>query len=207
MDEVGSQQSFVGPVRSTTILRGSNSPPDLSDKWFVESGTWTYIYGPLAAAIGAQVIAPQVIASLPPTAAALEQMAERYQTNPGSGTTVLGRFANGRDVLVGFREVAARLGENAMNVPNAVWDKLSKSDQWNLNRAVLDQVTKRGDKIRLSSDFGDQMTRYTRELANGADWLDLGGFTRELAYLRAMGYRMVESLVNGQTVQFMEKIP
>lgn len=68
---------------------------------------------------------------------------------PGNrGITVLGKYPD-------YKNLASELGAKRFNIPIAIWNKMSLSEQWVANVKFLDRIIARGDKIILSNQVTD----------------------------------------------------
>jgi hypothetical protein len=118
---------------------------------------------------------------------------------------VLGRVRE-QGVPVGFREVADEIGANALNVPDKIWKAASNAQRWSWNKEFLDAAIKRGDVIRLANSYSEQMKFTLEQLKKGVRLEDLPFYSRELLYLEEHGYRLVQKVIDGKLVEYMEKL-
>ncbi len=73
--------------------------------------------------------------------------------------------------------LAEEIGAKRFNVPNEVWNEMTKAEQWTANQKFLDRMIKRGDDIILSNPV------------KNIDDVS-GAFRQELDYLIDKGFRL-----------------
>lgn len=89
---------------------------------------------------------------------------------PRRGQTVLGKFPD-------YLNLADDLGARRFNIPQDVWARMTKAEQWTANRKFLDRMIRRGDDIILSNPV-----KNVNEVT--------GAFRQELDYLIQQGFRL-----------------
>jgi hypothetical protein len=87
-----------------------------------------------------------------------------------AGRTVLGKFPD-------YLKLADELGANSFNIPDELWGKMTKAEQWAANQKFLEEALLRGDEILLSNPV--------KNLSSVT-----GTFRKELEYLMSKGYRL-----------------
>lgn len=89
----------------------------------------------------------------------------------GSGSVVLGRYPT-------YLSLAERLGAKVFNIAIDVWNAMSSAAQWAANRAFLDKAIQAGQRFTFSTNA------YKAKPGSF--------FYREIQYLLAHGYKIVE---------------
>ncbi len=148
------------------------------------------------------------------TAEEAKNIATASQTASQSGTTVLGTFRTPfatteipeiASKRAFFWETASEIRANAMQVPDSIWNSLSRSSQWLVNKSFLDLAIQRGDRFRLAASYNDTLRRYIQLRAEGVQFEMMPGFIKELIYLEQNGYRLASEVIGGQEMQYMVK--
>jgi RHS repeat-associated protein len=86
------------------------------------------------------------------------------------GATVLGKFPD-------YIKLADKLNAKRFDIPTAIWNKMSKAEQWAANQKFLERAIARGDDIILSNP-----------VKNINDVT--GAFRKELDYLISKGFKL-----------------
>jgi RHS repeat-associated protein len=86
----------------------------------------------------------------------IESIAEQYFSLT-KGKVVFGHLPH-------YKSYAKEIGADFLDIPKEVWDKLSKSEAWALNKLFLDEVIKRGDEIYLATELRKGRSFYKKEL-------------------------------------------
>jgi hypothetical protein len=61
----------------------------------------------------------------------------------GLGAAAIGRY--------GYVEVAEQMGARYFSVPTSVWDSMTRVQQWEMNKAFLDDMIAQGTRFYLAS--------------------------------------------------------